>query len=153
MAECILATRSLTKRYGPRAAVDNVNITLEKGQIYGLVGRNGAGKTTIIRMLTAQTLPTAGEISLFGATDPAGLNKMRARVGAIVETPSFYPYLTARDNLEYYRIQRGIPGARAVDEALEAVRLTNTGRKKFKHFSRRAAAETSSSTRPLSRKP
>lgn len=135
MAECILATRGLTKQYGARAAVDNVNITLEKGQIYGLVGRNGAGKTTIIRMVTAQTNPTSGEIALFGATEPAGLNKMRARMGAMVETPSFYPYLTARDNLEYYRLQRGIPGAHVVTDALEAVRLTGTGKKKFKQFS------------------
>ena len=62
MAECVLATRGLTKRYGQHAAVDRVNITLEKGQIYGLVGRNGAGKTTIIRMVTAQTPVTSGEI-------------------------------------------------------------------------------------------
>ena len=135
MAECVLATRALTKRYGPRAAVDNVNITLEKGQIYGLVGRNGAGKTTIIRMVTAQTPVTSGEIELFGATEPAELGRMRARTGAMVETPSFYPYLTARDNLEYYRLQRGIPGNRVVDEALEAVRLSDTGKKRFKHFS------------------
>ncbi len=135
MAECILATRGLTKRYGPRAAVDHVSLTLEKGQIYGLVGRNGAGKTTIIRMVTAQTNPTSGEIALFGASTPAGLNKMRARVGAMVEIPSFYPYLTARENLEYYRLQRGIPGARVVGEALEAVRLAGTGKKKFKQFS------------------
>ena len=135
MAECVLATRDLTKRYGQRAVVDHVSMTLEKGQIYGLVGRNGAGKTTIIRMVTAQTPVTSGEIRLFGETEPAALGRARARTGAMVEIPSFYPYLTARDNLEYYRLQRGIPGSRVVDEALEAVRLTDTGKKKFKHFS------------------
>ena len=101
----------------------------------GLVGRNGAGKTTIIRMVTAQTVPTEGEVSLFGASGERELSKMRARTGAMVETPSFYPYLTARQNLEYYRIQRGIPGKNCVDEALELVNLTDTGKKKFKTFS------------------
>ena len=66
MSEPILVTRGLTKKYGTHAAVEDVELRLEKGQIYGLVGRNGAGKTTIIRMLTAQTVPTSGEIELFG---------------------------------------------------------------------------------------
>ena len=118
MAESVLVTRNLTKRYGSATVVNNVNLNIEKGQIYGLVGRNGAGKTTIIRMVTAQTVPTEGEISLFGATEPGELGKMRARTGAMVETPSFYPYLTARENLEYYRIQRGIPGKNCVDEGM-----------------------------------
>ena len=123
MANEILVTRGLTKRYGNHLAVDHVELSIQKGQIYGLVGRNGAGKTTIIRMVTAQTVPTEGEVSLFGAS------------GAMVETPSFYPYLTARQNLEYYRIQRGIPGRRVVDEVLEEVDLAGTGKKTFKNFS------------------
>lgn len=135
MAEYVLVTRALTKRYGAAAAVDGVDLAVEKGQIYGLVGRNGAGKTTIIRMLTAQTVPTTGEIELFGQTTEKGLATARARTGAMVETPSFYPYLTARENLEYYRRQRGIAGARVVEDALEQVGLTDTGKKKFKTFS------------------
>ena len=103
MSEPIVVTRALTKKYGAAAAVEDVDLCLEKGQIYGLVGRNGAGKTTIIRMLTAQTLPTSGEIELFGETTPQGLSTARARIGAMVEIPSFYPYLTAAENLEYYR--------------------------------------------------
>ena len=130
-----MEVRGLTKRYGNALAVDHVDLHLEKGQLYGLVGRNGAGKTTIIRMITAQTTPTEGEITLFGANTPKALAAMRARTGAMVETPSFYPYLDARQNLEYYRIQRGIPGRHAVEEALEAAGLTDTGKKKFKHFS------------------
>ena len=121
MAESVLVTRNLTKKYGQATVVNSVNLNIEKGQIYGLVGRNGAGKTTIIRMVTAQTAPTAGELSLFGAAEPGALGKMRARTGAMVETPSFYPYLTARENLEYYRIQRGIPGKSCVDEVLKLV--------------------------------
>ena len=135
MAESVLVTRGLTKRYGRTLAVNDVKLNIEKGQIYGLVGRNGAGKTTILRMVTGQTVPTAGELELFGATAPAGIVKMRRRTGAMVETPGFYPYLTARENLEYYRLQRGIPGKNTVDEVLELVRLSGAGKKKFKQFS------------------
>ena len=134
MTDTVLATRGLTKRYGSHLAVDRAELTVEKGQIYGLVGRNGAGKTTIIRMITGQTVPTAGELSLFGATGK-DLMKVRARTGVMVETPSFYPYLTARQNLEYYRIQRGIPGKETVDQVLEETDLAGTGKKVFKNFS------------------
>ena len=134
MTDTVLATKSLTKRYGSHLAVDRAELTVQKGQIYGLVGRNGAGKTTIIRMITGQTAPTAGEISLFGATGK-DLLKLRARTGVMVETPSFYPYLTARQNLEYYRLQRGIPGKGTVDQVLEETDLADTGKKVFKNFS------------------
>ena len=135
MSELILQTKGLTKRYGHTLALDHADLTLEKGQILGLVGRNGAGKTTLIRLISGQSYPTQGELTLFGASTPAALNHVRSRTGAMVEIPSFYPYLTARQNLEYYRIQRGIPGSTCVDEALEQVRLTDTGKKKFKAFS------------------
>ena len=135
MSEPIVVTRALTKKYGAAAAVEDVDLCLEKGQIYGLVGRNGAGKTTIIRMLTAQTLATSGEIELFGETTPQGLSTARARIGAMVEIPSFYPYLTAAENLEYYRRQRGMPGPGCVEQVLEQVGLQDAGKKKFKQFS------------------
>ena len=135
MSELILQTRDLTRRYGHTLALDHAALSVEKGQIFGLVGRNGAGKTTIIRMVTAQTAPTEGELSLFGETGEKALSRARARTGAMVETPSFYPYLTARQNLEYYRLQRGIPGRRVVDEVLEEVDLASTGKKTFKNFS------------------
>ena len=135
MSELILQTRDLTRRYGHTLALDHAALSVEKGQIFGLVGRNGAGKTTLIRLISGQSNPTAGEITLFGASTPAALARARSRTGAMVEIPSFYPYLTARQNLEYYRIQRGIPGKECVDEALEQVRLADTGKKKFKTFS------------------
>lgn len=135
MAENVLELHGLTKRYGSHLAVDGAELSISQGQIYGLVGLNGAGKTTIIRMITAQSIPTAGEIVLFGASSPRELNAVRARTGAMVETPSFYPYLSALENLEYYRLQRGIPGRHVAAEALEAVGLAGTGKKKFKHFS------------------
>lgn len=135
MAEQVLTAHSLTKHYGRAAAVDGVDLTIEKGQIYGLVGRNGAGKTTIIRMVSGQAIPTRGELSLFGETTERGHNTVRARTGAMIEIPSFYPYLTARENLEYYRRQRGIPGGQCVDEVLALVGLAGVGKKKFKQFS------------------
>ena len=135
MANEILSAKGLTKRYGHHLAVDHADLSITQGQIYGLVGRNGAGKTTIIRMVTAQTAPTEGELSLFGETGEKALSRARSRTGAMVETPSFYPYLTARQNLEYYRLQRGIPGRRVVDEVLEEVDLASRGKKTFKNFS------------------
>lgn len=135
MADYILTTRALTKCYGSAKAVDCVELAIRPGEIYGLVGRNGAGKTTIIRMVAGQTPPTGGDITLFGEGTNAGLNRVRARTGAMIETPSFYPYLSARENLEYYRRQRGIPGKQVVDEALTQVGLASVGKKKFKAFS------------------
>ena len=135
MADNVLVTRALTKRYGSTTVVDRVDLTLPKGSIYGLVGRDGAGKTTIIRMVCAQTMPTAGDLEIFGASGERELQTARARTGAMVEIPSFYPYLTARENLEYYRRQRGIAGSHVVEDALEQVKLADTGKKKFKTFS------------------
>ena len=135
MAENVLELRSLTKRYGNNVAVNRADLSIAQGEIYGLVGLNGAGKTTIIRMISDQSLPTTGENVLFGTTAERPLSRMRARTGVMVETPSFYPYLSALDNLEYYRLQRGIPGKHVAEEALESVGLANTGKKKFKHFS------------------
>ena len=102
MAQTLLATRQITKRYGSSVAVDGVSLTLQEGQIYGLVGQNGAGKTTLMRMMTGQTLRSSGELELFGETSPQGIDRMRANLGAVVETPSFFPFFTARENLEYY---------------------------------------------------
>ncbi len=99
MAQTLLATRQITKRYGSSVAVDGVSLTLQEGQIYGLVGQNGAGKTTLMRMMTGQTLPSSGELELFGETSPQGIDRMRANLGAVVETPSFFPFFTARGEL------------------------------------------------------
>ena len=135
MTKPVLTLRGLTKYYGKTPAVRQVDLNLDQGQIYGLVGRNGAGKTTIIRMAAGQSHPDSGEMALFGARDPRGLEKARRRTGAMVEIPSFYPYLSARENLEYYRLQRGIPGREVVEEALSQVGLADTGKKRFKAFS------------------
>ncbi len=125
----------MTKQYGNQIAANNLNIEVKRGEIYGLVGKNGAGKTTFLRMISGLSSPTSGEIELFDETSKEGLNKARMRSGSIIETPCFFPYLSARKNLEYYRIQRGIVEVNSVDFALEFVGLKNTGSKKFKNFS------------------
>lgn len=130
----VLAAYGLSKAYGSCMALDGLNLMVRRGDVYGLVGRNGAGKTTFMRMATGQSTPTGGELELFGASGK-DLRLQRSRTGAMIEIPSFSPFLTARENLEYYRLQRGIPGRETVDEALKLVNLADTGPKKFKSFS------------------
>jgi len=131
----VLKTQNLTKTYGRQKAVDNVSLTVEKGDIFGLIGQNGAGKTTFMRMITSLTLQDSGEIELFGERDPNMLDASRSRIGSVIEAPALYGNLTAQQNMEYYRIQRGITDKGRVQQCLETVGLTNTGNKKFKHFS------------------
>ncbi len=135
MNEIVLKTHNLTKRYKNKAAVDNISIGVQKGDIYGLIGRNGAGKTTLIRMVTALTVPDGGEIQLFGATGESALGIARKRIGCVVEIPALYPNLSAEQNLEYYRILRGITDKGVVKSSLKKVGLTDTGNKRFKNFS------------------
>lgn len=135
MADIVLKTNNITKKYKSYLAVDNANIEVKPGDIYGLVGKNGAGKTTLLRMISGLTIPTSGEIELFGETSIYGLNRSRMRTGCIIEAPSFFPYLSATKNLEYYRIQKGIVDKEVVKDSLKIVGLQDTGKKKFKDFS------------------
>ena len=135
MQKNVLETRALNKTYPTCRALDNVNLTVREGDIYGFIGQNGAGKTTLIRAVAGLITPSQGEIALFGETETTKLQSARRRIGCIVEGPVFYPKMTARQNLEYYRIQRGIPSADAINTALETVRLTDTGKKKYHQFS------------------
>ena len=135
MKDLVLHTKNLTKKYKNHIALDNVNIKINRGDIYGLVGKNGAGKTTLMRIITGLSLQDSGEIELFSKTSKDELNKERMRTGCIIETPSFFPYLSGKKNLEYYRIQKGIPEKDCVDKVLNTVGLSDTGNKKFKHYS------------------
>ncbi len=135
MREVILSTNNLAKEYKNIRAVDQVNLEILQGDIYGLVGKNGAGKTTILRMITGQAFATEGQINLFGASSEASLNQNRKRIGTIIEVPSFYSYMTGKQNLEYYRIQRGIPDKNSVEEVLAEVGLSGAGNKKYKDYS------------------
>ena len=134
MSETVIQTRNISKCYGKFAAVSDMSIRVNRGDIYALVGQNGAVKTTLLKLVCGLTPPTGGELELFGETSERQLELARSHMGTMIETPGFFPYLSAKDNLEYYRIQRG--GRKGnVDEALEFVGLAQTGNKKFKNFS------------------
>ena len=136
MREIILETHNLTKKYKNFTALDNLNITIQKGDIYGLIGRNGAGKTTLMKLITTLAKPTSGSFTLFGkSSDSNDLYESKGRVGALIEYPAFYPNLSAFDNLKYYAIQRGITDMKQIDKVLDIVNLRDTGRKKVKTFS------------------
>lgn len=134
MTSNILKTIQLSKKYKHDYAVRDVNITIKKGDIYGLIGRNGAGKSTILRLITGLAFPSSGKIELFGDANP-GLNEAQKRLGAMIEGPAYFPNMTAAENLEVHRLQKGIPGKDCIGKTLELVGLRNTGKKKVKHFS------------------
>lgn len=135
MEDTILKTSNLTKTYYRSAGVKDINITLRKGDIYGFIGKNGAGKTTLLRLITSLIIPTNGSLELFGSGSEQDLIFARKRIGSMIETPAFFPKMTARGNLEYYRIQRNIDDENEIERVLKLVNLDNTGSKKFSQFS------------------
>ncbi len=135
MAEYILQTFELTKKYGNNTAVNNVNMKIKKGDIYGFIGRNGAGKTTMIRMITGLVTPTRGEISLFSLKGKNNINDGLPRIGSIIEQPALYPNFTAFENMELRSKLLGIPDKNVIVSILETVELSDVGKKKVKNFS------------------
>ena len=134
--EYVFTTNALCKSYGKYKALNNLTLHVPKGAIYGLVGRNGAGKTTLIRILCGLQLPTSGEYTLYGLRSTNGdIAKARRRIGAVVETPSIYLDLSARDNLKQQFDIIGMPSYEGIDELLELVGLSGTGKKRAKNFS------------------
>lgn len=134
--EIILETNNLEKKYKDFKALSHANIHIEKGAIYGLIGKNGAGKTTLIRIICGLQEPTNGSYTIYGVENSnTGISSVRKRIGAIIETPSIYGEMTAIDNLiEQYKLA-GIPSLDGIYELLELVGLNNTGKKKAKNFS------------------
>lgn len=132
--EFIVQTNNLTKRFGKHTAVSAINLKIRKGEVYGFLGPNGAGKSTTIRMLLGLMKPTYGSIRIFNED----LNKNRIeilkQVGSLVENPSYYPHLTAYENLEALRKILGAPKSR-IEEVLAIVRLSDVANKKVKSFS------------------
>ena len=128
LSEMLLETRGLTKQYGHHKAVDSVSMHIKKGAIYGFIGRNGAGKTTCLKMISGLSKPTSGEIEIFGYKGK-DLQKVRSRVGCLIEAPGLYGNMTAYENLNIKCKLLGIKKADYVEEILK------TGRKKTKHFS------------------
>ena len=134
--ENILTTTELKKTYGRFNALNGLSMNVPKGAIYGFVGKNGAGKTTLIRLVCGLQFATEGEFTLYGKSSrSADISKARRRMGAVVETPSIYLDMTAADNLkQQYRVI-GAPSFDGIPELLKLVGLSDTGKKKARHFS------------------
>ncbi len=138
-AELAIETRGLTKQFGHYAAVKGIDLRVPRGSVFGFLGPNGSGKTTTIRMLLGLATPTSGEARVLGASMPAGNATVLPRVGALVEGPGFYPYLSGADNLRRLdSADRYAPSrtrtARVAD-ALERVGLAAAAAKKVKAYS------------------
>lgn len=131
----IISTTNLTKTYGEIHAVDNVNLSVKQGEIFGFLGLNGAGKTTTIRMLLGMIAPTSGQCYLQGKKVSACNIKTWRDVGYIVETPYSYPELTVRENLEIVRRLRGIEDKSCVNWIIKKLKLEEYASKKSKYLS------------------
>lgn len=131
----LLEAKGLTKTFGSRTAVDRLNLRIEEGDIYGFLGTNGSGKTTTIRMITGLVHPDAGEVRIGGFHLRSQFKDAIALVGAIVENPAFYTYLSAYDNLRL--IANLLPGVtrKRVDEVLEIAGLSNRAKDKVGSYS------------------
>lgn len=129
--ETVLKATGITKKYGAAKALDKVSIEIKRGMIYGLIGENGAGKSTFMRTIMGLISIDEGSIELFGTTD---LQAARRRMGQSIETPALYPELTARDNLRIQAANGGVSD-REIEDLLKLMRLENTGKKKAKNFS------------------
>jgi len=129
--EIILKTTNLTKQFGKKMAVNNVNMTIEKGDIYGFIGKNGAGKTTFMRLVLGTAFSTKGSITLFNGMP---LEKARHRIGSLIEGPGLYKNCTAYENLKRFSLIYG-GTEKEIQEILQLIGLDNTGKKKAGKFS------------------
>ena len=132
----VLTTNCLDKRYRNFQALNGLTMHIPKGAIYGFVGKNGAGKTTLLRLVCGLQEPTSGSFTLYGIrNDERDIVKARRRIGAVVETPSIYPDMTAEDNLKQQYLVLGLPSFEGLRDILKLVGLGETGKKKVKNFS------------------
>ena len=134
--EIILETNNLVKKYKDFKALNHTNIHIEKGSIYGLIGKNGAGKTTLIRVICGLQEPTSGSYTIYGVKNSRReITNVRKRIGSIIETPSIYGEMSAKDNLIVQFKLVGMSNLDDIDSLLKLVGLDKTGKKKAKHFS------------------
>jgi len=133
--DTILRVKDLTKRYGTKTALDNVNFSIKRGRIYGFIGENGAGKTTTIRAITGLSGTEKGNIELFGSTSEEGIQKGRRKIGYLVENPILSMNDTAEENLRMQMLLYGKRDEAKIKRLLKRVGLENTGRKTAKDFS------------------
>jgi len=132
--EAAIETEGLTKAYGPILAVDHLDLRVDQGEIVGFLGPNGAGKTTTMRMLLGLVRPSSGTSRVLGMDNAKHLEEILARTGSIIENPTFYPFLSGRDNLRVIAKITGADSARITD-VLEIVDLTSAAGRKFKGYS------------------
>lgn len=134
MSETILKATNISKVYGKHKALDKVSVEIKRGMIYGLIGENGAGKSTFMRVIMGLISIDEGQIELFGESGATGLQRARRKMGQSIETPALYPELTARENLRVQAANGGV-SEREIDDLLRLMNLENTGKKKAKNFS------------------
>ena len=132
-SDMVIQTDGLTKRFGEITAVDDLSMEVRRGHVYGLLGPNGSGKTTTMGMLLGVLRPTAGSFRLFGSA--ARHEESLRRIGAVIESPAFYPYMSGRQNLEYFRFISGHGSSDDVDDVLKKVGLADRGDDKFRTYS------------------
>ncbi len=132
--EYVITTDKLTKKFGKKSAVLDVDIRVREGEIYGLIGRNGAGKTTIMRMLSGLARPTSGSYSLFGKSGEEARREMRS-VGVLIESPGVFQKMSAYDNLKLKCLALGVEKPGYIEGLLELVGLQNVGKLAVKRFS------------------
>ena len=130
-----IETNNLTKKYKNQIAVNNVNLKVKNGEIYGLLGRNGAGKTSIMKMLLGLSTVTSGKAYLFGKEIKGNQKELYPRVGSTIETPSFYPDLTGYENLKIFAQLRGTVSKDAIEKTLKIVNLPMNDKKAFSKYS------------------
>lgn len=135
MVDYVIETNQLSKKYSNNLVVNSINMHVEKGKIYGLLGKNGAGKTTTMCMILNLTYPSSGEILLFGKDPKKYSKEIYSNIGSIIETPGFYENLTAYENLKIIAKIRGNYNPQNINLVLEMVNLENEKSKKFKDFS------------------
>ena len=135
MSKYVIETKNLTKQYGTQKSVADLNIHVKQGRIYGLLGRNGAGKTTTMKMLLGLTQPTSGEVTIWGQPLRTNEKKLLPRIGYLIESPGFYPNLTATENLRIFAALRGVPNRNAIKNALDLVGLPYKDKKLFSQYS------------------
>lgn len=136
MTETVLSFKNVSKKFGTQLALDKVSFNVKKGSIYGLIGRNGSGKTTIMKIISDLSQATSGEVVLLGnSKGTSSYVQSLRRIGAVIEMPAAYNKLTAYQNMKVICLQRGIHDFSLIDEMLQFVNLADTGKKKFKQFS------------------
>ncbi|CEG29037.1 ATP-binding cassette domain-containing protein [Bacillus sp. B-jedd] len=132
--DTIIQTFQLTKKFKEEEVLKPLDFSVKKGEICALIGKNGAGKSTLFKIIAGQLFLTTGEIQLFGKSGKE-IEHEKKRMGFMIETPAFFPDFTAVQNLEYFRIQRGVVEKKRIYEVLEIVGLANEKKKRFKDYS------------------